>query len=80
MPVKDLKQSQMMNHLLEALENGEDIGQNVAVTAYRAEAGHQVRVLVDVRAVRGTSLLPLRAQHNLLVDEPGVGERPERGE
>jgi hypothetical protein len=26
MPVEDLKQSQMMNHMLEALENGEDIG------------------------------------------------------
>ena len=26
MPVDDLKQSQMMNHMLEALENGEDIG------------------------------------------------------
>jgi DNA primase large subunit len=26
MPVEDLTQSQMMNHMLEALENGEDIG------------------------------------------------------
>ena len=26
MPVEDLKQSTMMNHMLEALENGEDIG------------------------------------------------------
>lgn len=26
MPVEDLKQSPMMNHILEALENGEDIG------------------------------------------------------
>jgi DNA primase large subunit len=26
MSVEDLKQSQMMNHMLEALENGEDIG------------------------------------------------------
>ncbi len=26
MPVEDLKQSPMMNHMLEALENGEDIG------------------------------------------------------
>ncbi len=26
MPVEDLKQSQMMNHMLEALEKGEDIG------------------------------------------------------
>jgi hypothetical protein len=26
MPVEDLKQSQMMNHMLEAWENGEDIG------------------------------------------------------
>jgi hypothetical protein len=26
MSVEDLKQSQMMNHILEALENGEDIG------------------------------------------------------
>ena len=26
MPVEDLKQSQVMNHMLEALENGEDIG------------------------------------------------------
>jgi len=26
MPVEDLKQSLMMNHMLEALENGEDIG------------------------------------------------------
>ena len=26
MPVDDLKQSQMMNHMLEALESGEDIG------------------------------------------------------
>jgi DNA primase large subunit len=26
MPVEDLKQSQIMNHMLEALENGEDIG------------------------------------------------------
>ena len=26
MPVEDLKQSQTMNHMLEALENGEDIG------------------------------------------------------
>jgi DNA primase large subunit len=26
MPVEDLKQSQMMNHMVEALENGEDIG------------------------------------------------------
>jgi DNA primase large subunit len=26
MPLEDLKQSQMMNHMLEALENGEDIG------------------------------------------------------
>ena len=26
MPVEDLRQSQMMNHLLDALDNGEDIG------------------------------------------------------
>ncbi len=26
MPVEDLKQSQMMNHMVEALESGEDIG------------------------------------------------------
>jgi DNA primase large subunit len=62
MPVEDLKQSQMMNHMLEALENGEDIGHYGRLTfamvgVYFANDDELVRVLTqdedaDEREVR----------------------------
>src|SRR5918997_540335 len=54
--------------------------QDIAVAAYGAEVGHQVRVPIDLHTVRGTSFFSPRAQDDLLVDEPGLSERPERGE
>ncbi len=62
MPVDDLKQSQMMNHMLEALENGEDIGHYGRLTfamvgVYFANDDELVQVLTqdedaDEREVR----------------------------
>lgn len=52
MPVEDLKQSKMMNHVLEALENGEDIGHYGRLTfamvgVYFAADDELVRVLIQ---------------------------------
>ena len=54
MPVEDLKQSPLMNHMLEALENGEDIG----------HYGRLTFAMVGAYFVKNDELVRLLTQHH----------------